>query len=174
MTLRIKLIAATCCFVAGFPSLSQAQEMNANTLVQPAIATTRGTLSDNDTENSLAENTAIKTLFSMLFPLATAPQWSQNGANNFVSFLNNGRKASACFSPKGKLNYTITACDADQLPKDFRKKISKSYKSYHLFHATQITAYGETAYQAIMENTTGFITLKYTSEGVEEIQQVKK
>lgn len=174
MKLRIKLIVATFFFIPGFFSLAQAQEMNANNLVQPSYATTRGAITEHSTENSLTVNPAIKSLFLTLFPHATAQQWSLNGSNNFVSFLNNGRKASACFSAKGKMTYSITACDAEQLPKDFSKKINKDYKAYSLFHATQISAFGETAYHAILENTTGFITLKYTSDGIEETQTVKK
>ena len=62
----------------------------------------------------------------------------------------------------------------ENLPAAFSKTITNKYASYHLFNAIEIAAYGTVAYQAILENSKDFITLKYTSEGVEEIQQVKK
>ncbi|QEC43281.1 hypothetical protein [Pseudobacter ginsenosidimutans] len=174
MKLRIKLIISSLFLFIGVSNLSQAQRINANNLEQPSDATARELITVNGSDNNRTENTAVKALFSTLFPNATSPQWSQNASNSFVSFLNNGRRASACFSAKGKLNYAITTCELDQLPKELRKMINKRYKTYSLFNATQIMAYGETAWQAILENETGFITLKYTPDGIEEIQQVKK
>ena len=94
--------------------------------------------------------------------------------NCWVSFLNNSRKAKASFSPKGILNYIITDCAMENLPEAFSKKIMNKYASYHLFNAIEIAAYSTVAYQAVLENSKGYITLKYTPDGVEEIQQVKK
>ena len=62
----------------------------------------------------------------------------------------------------------------ENLPAAFSKTITSNYASYHLFNAIEIAAYSTVAYQAILENSKDFITLKYTSEGIEEIQQVKK
>ncbi len=62
----------------------------------------------------------------------------------------------------------------EHLPIAFSKSIKKDYASYHLFYAKEITAHGTVAYQAILEDSKGYVTLKYTSGGVKEIQQVKK
>lgn len=124
-------------------------------------------------ESKGAEN-AAKTNFSTLFPNASQQKWSIAAGNNFVSFLNNGRKATASFTAKGNMNYVITNCELNNLPEDFSKSIKSNYADYKLFHAIEIKAYGETAYQAVMESATNFITLKFTNDGVEEIQTVKK
>lgn len=174
MKQRIQLLAATIFFVLGVSTLSRAQIMDAVNPGQAANSPSGDTKTENPAENTLTENSAIKSLFLSLFPNATRQKWAQNGPNSFVSFLNNGRNASACFSAKGKLNYAITECGKENLPQDLLEKIRKSYGDWRLFRAVEIKAYGETAWQAIMENATGFIILKYTLDGVEEIQIVKK
>lgn len=127
----------------------------------------------NAGDNIAGENNA-KASFSTLFPHASQQKWSSAEGNSFVSFLNNGRKATASFTEKGKLNYVITECSIQDLPDAFSKNIKKDYTAYELFHAIEIKAHGETAYQAVLENATGYITLKFTTDGVEEIQHVKK
>ena len=117
---------------------------------------------------------AITVRFSNLFPTATDQKWTAGADNFWVSFLNNGRKANASVTLKGKLNYMITDCAMENLPAAFSKKIINDYASYQLFNAIEIKAHGSVAYQAILEDSKGYITLKYTSEGVEVIQQVKK
>ncbi len=124
-------------------------------------------------ENKDVENTA-KTSFSILFPNASQQKWSTTAGNNFVSFLNDGRKATASFTARGNMNYVITNCDLNNLPEGFSKNIKSNYSDYKLFHAIEIKAYGQTAYQAILENATNFVTLKCTTDGIEEIQTVKK
>lgn len=123
--------------------------------------------------NHPLENIA-ETNFSTLFPNASQQKWTSTAGNSFVSFLHEGRKARASFSAKGQLNYVITDCGINNLPAAFSKNIHDNYSSFKLFHAIEIKAYGVTAYQAVMESTTEFITLKYTEDGVEQLQQVKK
>ena len=112
--------------------------------------------------------------FSVLFPNATLPKWKVTPENSFVFFINDGRKARASFNERGVINYVITACSMKDLPADFSKTIKTSYAAYQLFHALEIKAYGETAYQVILENASDFMTLKYTIDGAEEIRLVKK
>ena len=94
--------------------------------------------------------------------------------NYYVSFLNQGRKAKASFSAKGKMNYCITECAPEKLPADLLSTIRKEYAGYTIFNSVEINAHNTTAYKAIIENEVGFITLRYSSNTVEEIEQVKK
>ena len=119
-------------------------------------------------------NAAIVSKFSTLIPSATNLKWTNSADNFLVSFLIKGRKGNAGFTAKAELNYAITDCNVEQLPVAFSKTIKIDYAFYHLFNAKKITAYKTVAYQEILEDSKGFITLKYTSEGVEEVQQVKK
>ncbi|HEX2846109.1 MAG TPA: hypothetical protein VHN59_06145 [Chitinophagaceae bacterium] len=169
-----KTLAATLFLTLGVSILSFGQGMYAgNTEKDPdAIATI--TKKEVSAENTAAVSPTIAASFSTLFPKATEPKWYEKDSYHFVSFLNNGRKATACFSSKGKMSYAITECRMENLPEAFSKEIQKDYAAYRLFRATEIQAYGQTAYQAIMENASEFITLKYTVEGVEEIKTVKK
>ena len=129
---------------------------------------------ENSNAKTVVADALIVSKFSSLYPNATNLNWANTSNNYWVSFLNNNRKAKASFSPKGILNYIITDCVMENLPAAFSKTITNKYASYHLFNAIEIAAYGTVACQAILENSKDFITLKYTSEGVEEIQQVKK
>ncbi len=128
----------------------------------------------NSTTTAVTANPVIAAKFSALVPGATNLQWTNTDDNCWVSFLNNGRKGNASFTPKGKMNYIIADCGMEQLPAAFRETIKKQYASYHLFNAIEVTAHHAVAYQAILENAQGYITLKYTADGIEEIQQVTK
>ena len=124
-------------------------------------------------ENRGYGNTAEGT-FSTLFPHATQTIWKITPENSFVFFINDGRKVRASFNEKGAMNYAITTCSIEDLPASFSKTIKTSYADYQLFHAIEIKAYGETAYQVVLESASDFMTLKYTVDGVEEIRLVKK
>ncbi|MEO6719580.1 MAG: hypothetical protein ABIN67_04400 [Ferruginibacter sp.] len=154
---------------------SFAQGTYASASLKPSYANSTITVEENNnTTNAVATTPAIDAKFSTLFPNATNLKWTASADNFWVSFLNNGRKGNASFTPKGKMNYSITDCGMEQLPVAFSKAINKEYPSYHLFNAIEITAHNALAYQAILENAQGYITLKYTIDGVEEIHEVKK
>lgn len=170
----IKTSAATLSLILGVSILSFGQNMyaeNSEKASNTAIAVAKKA---GRTENITTVNSTIATIFSTLFPNATEQKWSEKDTYHLVFFLNSGRKATACFSPKGKMSYAIIECGMEQLPETFSSGIKKNYASYHLLQATEIRAYDQTAYQAIMENASGFVTLKYTADGVEEIKTVKK
>ena len=175
MTAFTKIIAVTFLLAIGFSSSSFAQQSYAGNSVKLADANTTAIVDENSNAKTVyLADALIVSKFSSLFPNATNLKWANSSDNYWVSFLNNSRKAKASFSPKGILNYIITDCAMENLPAAFSKTITSNYASYHLFNAIEIAAYRTVAYQAILENSTGFITLKYTSEGVEEIQQLKK
>jgi hypothetical protein len=125
-------------------------------------------------EDIATSNPAIAAKFSAMFPAATSAQWSSTKDNLWVSFVHNGRKGSASFTPQGKVNYVIVDCAMEQLPKAFGASIKKDYPLYSVYNAVEIKAHDAVAYQVVLENPVSFITLKYTSQGVEEIQRVKK
>lgn len=166
MKQSIKLVATSIFFSLILNNQSFAQDM-----VAVKVQSASSSLSFGETSGK--EITA-KRSFSALFPNATKQKWTGTAENSFVFFLNSDRKARASFNEKGAMNYVITNCSIEDLPADFSKSIKTNYAAYQIFHAIEIKAYGETAYQAIMENATRFITLKYTVDGVEEIRLVKK
>ena len=175
MTASTKIIAVTFLLSIGLSSASFAQQSFASYSVKLSDANTTAFVDENSNAKTVDVTDAlIVSKFSSLFPNATNLKWANSADNYWVSFLNNNRKAKASFTPKGILNYIITDCAMENLPAAFSKTITSNYASYHLFNAIEIAAYNTVAHQAILENSTGFITLKYTSEGVEEIQQVKK
>ena len=175
MTASTKIIAVTFLLSIGLSSASFAQQSYASNSVKITDENTTTIVDENS--NAKTDDVAdplIVSKFSSLFPNATNLKWVNSGDNYWVSFLNNSRKAKASFTPKGILNYIITDCAMENLPEAFSKKIMNKYASYHLFNAIEIAAYSTVAYQAVLENSKGYITLKYTPDGVEEIQQVKK
>ncbi|CAN5894737.1 hypothetical protein BH24BAC1_BH24BAC1_11430 [soil metagenome] len=124
------------------------------------------------TKTKLASsNSRLMAKFSKLFANADNQQWNTIGDYYHVSFINNGRKATAVFTSKGKMNYLITDFSLEQLPKSLRTKISGDYRGYTLLKALEITAYDTVAYQAVLENDQCFITLKYTADGIEELKE---
>lgn len=173
MSHSMKTIATLAIFGAILTTNSFAQQsFNAaepvyakNTLELPAM--------DAGAANSVL-NAKTEARLMELYPQASEVVWSKMQDNYYVSFLNQGRKAKASFSAKGKMNYCITECSAQQLPADLLSTIRKEYTGYTVFNSVEINAHNTTAYQAIIENNVGFITLRYSSNTVEEVEQVKK
>jgi len=175
MTTSTKIIAVTFLLTIGLSSTSIAQQVYASNSVKSPDANTTIMVDENSSTKTVdAADPVIITKFSALFPNATNLKWTSSADNFVVSFLTNGRKGNASFTAKAEMNFVIIECNMEQLPVAFSKSIKKDYASYHLFNAKEIKAHGTVAYQAILEDSKGYITLKYTSEGVEEIQQVKK
>ncbi len=172
MTQSFKNFALTMLLSFGISALVFAQ--NSFVSNQVKTANTNLTTAENTNTKEVVVSKQMEAKFANLFPNATEQKWTAAAENYFVSFLNDGRKANASISDKGNLNYVITTCTLNQLPEDFSTKIKNNYAGYQLFHASEIKAHNATAYQAVIENATGFITLKYTADGIEEIQQVKK
>ncbi|NCU02816.1 MAG: hypothetical protein GXC73_02415 [Chitinophagaceae bacterium] len=170
MTHTTNILAAAFLFSTAFCSSSLAQQ---------SIASAKPSFKNNIEPQTAISTTAIvnsktQASFAALFPNATNPVWATNDEFHFVTFSHNGRKASASFTTKGKMNYCIIDCSILHLPAAFSKIIQKEFAGYSLIKATEIKAYGTMAYQAILENNTGYKTLKFTEDGVEEIQQVIK
>ncbi len=154
---------------------SYAQKATSIAAVQPSyIHNTLNVEENTGTKVDPTANAAVSAKFATIFPTATEQKWTASDDNYWVSFVNNGRKTKASFTLKGKLNYIITNCSMENLPAAFSKTITSKYASYSLFNAIEINAHETVTYQAVVEDGKGFITLKYTSEGVEELQQVKK
>ena len=170
-----KFFALTMLITVTLFSNAYAQDATAIAKVQTSWPNNNFSVKENNSiKTDFEANSVVTAKFSTLFPTATSQKWTGGADNCWVSFLNNGRKVKASFTLEGKLNYTIIDCAMDNLPAAFSKTILNEYASYQLFNAIEIAAHGTVAYQAILEDSKGYITLKYTSEGVEEIQQVKK
>ena len=171
MTHTTKIIAAALIFSTAFSTNSFAQHsiasakptFNKNNIVSPASNAT-----------TMLANAKTEASFAALFPNASNPVWAAANDHYYVSFSNDGRKANASFTAKGKMNYCITDLTMENLPASFIKTIQKNYDGYLMIKSIEIKAYGTVAYQVIMENNSHYKTLKYTEDGVEEIQQVMK
>ncbi|RXK61855.1 hypothetical protein ESA94_02230 [Lacibacter luteus] len=170
-----RIIASVILFTAVTTGTITAQQSTINTSADAAFVKNNLPSSTNMVTSTVpAANPKIEARFAALFPNASDLQWVAGADNYWVSFLNNGRKASACFTPKGKMNYAITVCDMAHMPEAFSKAIQKEYAAYSLLRAIEIKAHDAVAYQAILEDANGYVTLKYTADGIEKIQQVVK
>lgn len=175
MTHSAKIIAASILIIVSFFSNTHAQQIHGGASEEPIyVKNSIGEDIKNDSKTTRAANAKIESRFTAMFPNASQLLWTAGTDNYWVSFLNNDRNARASFTPKGKMNYLITDCEMQHLPAAFSKTIAEEYATYRLFKAIEVKAYGALVYQAIMENSTQFTTLKYTIDGVEEIQELKK
>ncbi len=121
-----------------------------------------------------AGNAKVAASFNKLFPATGDVQWILNGQISEAHFIINGRKTKAVFAANGRLNYSIATCSLLQLPVLLQTEIQKQYANYSLLNAVEIKAYDAVAYQVILENENGYVTLKSTADGVEEIHTVTK
>lgn len=171
----LKAIAATTLITVLSYGNSYGQKIYDNTSLTIAYSSKSHTTDEKTAKTgSMVTNPLIAAKFATSFPAASNQQWTDNDKVFWVSFLNNGCKARASFNTKGKMNYLITDCAMEQLPEPFRKTINRKFALYTLYHAIKINAYDAVAYQVVLENTSTYITLKFTSEGVEEVQKIIK
>jgi hypothetical protein len=168
-----KITAAVILFTAALNTSSIAQKSFTSASTDAAFVKNNVPFKTDDAVTSVA-NPITEASFAALFPNASNLKWVANADHYWVSFLNGGRKASASFSLKGKMNYAITVCDMVHLPDALCKTIQKEYAAYSLLRAIEIKAHDAVAYQAILEDANGYVTLKYTTDGVEKMQQVVK
>ena len=170
-----RIIAAALLFTAVATGTINAQQSTINTSADAAfVKNNLPSSTDMVTSSVPAANPKIEARFAALFPNASDLHWVAGADNYWVKFLNNGRTANACFTAKGKMNYAITECGMMDMPEAFSKAIQKEYPAYSLLRAIEIKAHDAVAYQAILEDANGYVTLKYTTDGVEKIQQVVK
>ena len=175
MTHSTKFIALIILLTVAFFTNINAQDANAIAGIRPSYINNAFSGEENiSNKKNVAASPVVLAEFATLFPTATMQNWTASADNCWISFLQNGRKAKASLTQKGKVNYIITDCAMENLPDALSKAITSQYASYRLFNAIEIEAHGTVAYQAILENSKNFITLKCTSEGIDEIQQVKK
>ncbi len=158
-------------FAQGFT----AQSTNGMTVAKnEMVANTNVASHTSAMRNTEPGNSRIATKFSALFPAAQNQQWSTDAKGYWVSFIDAGRKTRAGFNNNGQLNYRIADCSMDQLSKEFQNFIAKNYAGYQLFNAIEIDAFGEQTQRAIVQNSSAFVTLHSTKEGIEEIQKMNK
>lgn len=171
MKKSFKAITAAAFFTALLSGNSFAQNLYVTNAAKTLVS---NSAVDNTIKSSTPSNEVVAAKFSRLFPAAKAQQWTSSENTCLVSFDNNGRKSRASFTSNGLMNYVISDCTMEQLPAGFAQKIKKDYSGYKLYNAIEINAHESVAYQAVLENESTYLTLKYTNEGVEEIQKVKK
>lgn len=165
-----------CALLLIFAPRSFAQEIAAHamntSLPLAAGATTK--VSGTGTALLAHPDAKLTAALTRIFPASAQQQWWQHGEGFYVQFLNNGQKARAVFNSKGVLQYAITDCSLEQLPQLLRQKIKQQYAGYTLLNAVTINAHNAVAHQAVLENDKGYITLKATSDQVEEVDTKNK
>lgn len=170
-----RIVAASLVFAAIVTNTTNAQQSTINSSADAAFVKNNIPSTTDIVSSAVpAANPKIEARFAALFPNATNLQWAAGADHYWVSFLNDGRKASASFTPKGKMNYAITVCDMAHLPEALCKMIQKEYTAYSLLQAIEIKAHDAVAYQAILEDANGYVTLKCTADGIEKIKLVAK
>jgi hypothetical protein len=116
----------------------------------------------------------LRAILLSIFPDAANQQWRNLNGFYYVTFLNNDRKARAVFTLKGDMNYATTDCQLEDLPASLRMRILKSYPDFTLLNALEIKAFEALAYHAVLENASGYVTLKSAGNVIEELDVRKK
>ncbi|MBL7743963.1 MAG: hypothetical protein JNN00_10860 [Chitinophagaceae bacterium] len=112
--------------------------------------------------------------FTKLFPGAKDQLWIKENNVLFACFLDNGHRTTAVFSVQGKMNYAIANINSSSLPRLVMEKIKREYSTYTIFNIKQITAFGTTVFQVVIENNCEYILIKATGDEIEEVEQLIK
>ena len=181
MKTTLKTVTAALLIATFFINTATAQEMAATTVsnkttVNNVMVESNNTTTSDDAATNVNStgNSRLAAKFISRFPAAQQQQWAVTNKGYWVSFLNEGRKTRAGFNTNGQLNYMVEDCNKDQLSGEFQSFIAKNYAGYQFLSAICINAFGEQNQQAILENNTGFVTLNFNDEGVEETRKISK
>jgi hypothetical protein len=112
--------------------------------------------------------------FEMTFPAAISPLWIRESGFLYVSFINEGNKTSAVFTPGGDMNYAIANLDVSNMPSGMVQKIKMSYPSCSIFNIKQIMTDNISVYEVILQDIRQFIVLSISHDEIEEVKKVTK
>ncbi len=112
--------------------------------------------------------------FTALFPSASETSWIKEDNTLFAYFLNKGNSASAVFSTRGNMNYSITLLDAASLPASVKRKIKAVYKGYSVFCTKEIISDELKMYEVVLENDTEFRVVQTTLDEMIETNKIIK
>jgi hypothetical protein len=112
--------------------------------------------------------------FFLLFPDAVNPSWIKETGFLYVSFLNNGNKATASFNPKGSMNYCISYIQEANFPADLLQKVKGSYPADEIFSIKEIMTEEMTMHEIVLQNTQHYTVISVSPNGISEIRKIKK
>ena len=112
--------------------------------------------------------------FFLLFPDAVNPSWIKETGFLYVTFLNNGNKATASFSPKGSMNYCISYIKEADFPADLLQKVKGSYPADEIFSIKEIMTEEMTMHEIVLQNTQHYTVISLSPNGISEIRQIRK
>ncbi|MEO6818214.1 MAG: hypothetical protein ABI266_00140 [Ginsengibacter sp.] len=181
MQTNLKSIITAALFTTLFMNNSIAQNVNAISSNDMVLAKNENVSVNTSkvyrtTTSNITDpiNVRVANKFSELFPEAQNEQWAVDGKGYWVSFTNEGQKLRAGFTNNGLLNYTIKDCNRDQLSAKLNNYIAKNYVGYHLLNGIEINTNGEKTQQAIIENESGYVTLKSAKDAIQVMQKMQK
>ena len=112
--------------------------------------------------------------FFLLFPDAINPAWIKETGFLYVTFLNYGNKATACFSPKGSMNYCISYIKEADFPADLLQKVKGTYPADEIFSIKEILTEELTMHEIVLQNSELFTVISLSPNGISEIRKIKK
>lgn len=112
--------------------------------------------------------------FFLLFPDAVNPSWIKETEFLYVTFVNNGNKATASFSPKGSMNYCISYIPESAFSADLLQKVKGSYPADEIFSIKEIMTEEMTMHEIVLQNSEHFTVISLTPNGISEIRKIKK
>jgi len=112
--------------------------------------------------------------FFLFFPEAVNPSWIKETGFLYVSFVKNGNKATASFSPRGSMNYCISYIKEADFPADLLQKVKGSYPAEEIFSIKEIMTEEMTMHEIVLQDTQHFTVISLTSNGVSEIRKIKR
>lgn len=112
--------------------------------------------------------------FKARFPGAQSPVWTQKEGYLFVNFILNGQKASAVFTERGRIMYSIISLHQTGFPEIIKDEINETYPSYSVIYAKRITRGYDTVYEVILENCSDYVIIHSGEEEITAIDKLKK
>jgi hypothetical protein len=112
--------------------------------------------------------------FFLLFPEAVNTAWVKETEFLYVSFLNNGNKATASFNPKGSMNYCISYVKEADFPDDLLQKVKGSYPADEIFSIKEIMTEEMTMHEIVLQNSERYTVISLSPNGISETRKIKK
>ncbi|MGZ8541821.1 MAG: hypothetical protein ACXWV6_14295 [Chitinophagaceae bacterium] len=112
--------------------------------------------------------------FAVVFPLAGNQVWIKEAGSLYVSFIWEGKKVSAVFTPGGAMSYSIAFIRSADIPAGIAEKIKSGYSGYSIANTKEITVDSNTIYQVLLETLFEYVIVRISNDEMEETERVKK
>jgi hypothetical protein len=116
------------------------------------------------------KNVKVYRNFKKAFPSIDNEKWRENNGYLYATFQSNGIVNKLAYTASGRLDYALKSYGEKQLPSTIRSAIKSVYYDFAITHVQELTIGRNTVYLVTLRDDATLRTIRYSDQGMEEIQ----